>query len=373
MKEYDVIIIGGGLAGLTAALQLGAFKKSVLVIEKNHYPLHKVCGEYLSREVVPYLNQLGIDLSDAAEINKLEISGRDGKTMQSRLPLGGIGISRYALDHRMYQRAEAIGTTFIFQNANEVLFRNDRFRVGTSDGFYATAPVVIGAFGKRSGLDKILKRTFIQHKAPWLGVKAHYENTGFPDDLVGLHSFQGGYAGLSKTETGAVNLCYLANYNSFKRYGNLDSFNEEVVSVNPVLDRFFKQSEPLFKQPLSIAQISFDSKQKIVNHMLMCGDAAGLIHPLCGNGMAMAIESAKMASEKIIRFLNEKTVDRTQLELSYEKAWQKTFGRRLWWGRRLQSLLLNPKLSNLILQNLGRSGYLTRTIISKTHGKPIPA
>ena len=60
-KIFDVIIVGGGLAGLTNAIHLSKVNQNVLLIEKNSYPKHKVCGEYISNEVIPYLNFLGID------------------------------------------------------------------------------------------------------------------------------------------------------------------------------------------------------------------------------------------------------------------------------------------------------------------------
>lgn len=59
--QFDVIIIGGGLAGLTSAIYLSKHKISVLIIEKNTYPKHKVCGEYVSNEVLPFLRFLDID------------------------------------------------------------------------------------------------------------------------------------------------------------------------------------------------------------------------------------------------------------------------------------------------------------------------
>ena len=61
LPNFDVIIIGGGLAGLTNAIHLSKFNRQVLLIEKDSYPKHKVCGEYISNEVLPYLNSLGID------------------------------------------------------------------------------------------------------------------------------------------------------------------------------------------------------------------------------------------------------------------------------------------------------------------------
>ncbi|WP_317045319.1 FAD-dependent oxidoreductase [Formosa algae] len=59
---FDVIIVGGGLAGLSSAIHLSKGNLNVLVIEKNSYPKHKVCGEYISNEVLPYLNFLDIDV-----------------------------------------------------------------------------------------------------------------------------------------------------------------------------------------------------------------------------------------------------------------------------------------------------------------------
>ncbi len=76
VNSVEIAIIGGGLAGLTAALDLADKGKEVLVIEKNRYPRHKVCGEYVSNEVRPYLDFLGVDLSlfDLPEITSLQLS-----------------------------------------------------------------------------------------------------------------------------------------------------------------------------------------------------------------------------------------------------------------------------------------------------------
>lgn len=96
-KIYDVIIIGGGLAGLICAKHLSDAQVSVLLIEKNNYPHHKVCGEYVSNEVLAYLKQLNIDVfaHGAIPIDTLKLSTQSGKILNSKLPLGGFGISRY--------------------------------------------------------------------------------------------------------------------------------------------------------------------------------------------------------------------------------------------------------------------------------------
>ena len=95
-KRFQVLIVGGGLAGLTAAVHLSKEGIDVVLIEKSKYPYHKVCGEYISNEVIPYLNRLGIDPFEngAVPISKLEISNATGNTIKTSLPLGGFGISK---------------------------------------------------------------------------------------------------------------------------------------------------------------------------------------------------------------------------------------------------------------------------------------
>ena len=369
MVDYDVVVIGGGLAGLTAAIDLSLKDHSVLLIEKNHYPIHKVCGEYLSKEVVPYLTTLGVELNDAVHIDRLQLSSNKGKSLFTKLPLGGIGISRFSLDYRMYARAKETGVNFLFDLVNEITFAEDIFQIRTVGNKSYSANLAIGAFGKRSSVDKMLGRSFIQTKAPWLGVKAHYQFNDHPSDLVGVHAFKGGYGGISKTESGVVNFCYLAHYDIFKKFGNIDTFNQEVVAKNPFLNELLSKGKLIFDKPLTIAQISFQNKQQIVEHMLLCGDAAGLIHPLCGNGMAMAIHSAQIAADLVSKFLSNINYKRTMMENEYREQWNLNFSQRLWWGRRLQSLLLNQTLSNTIFGLFSGSRTLTYSVIKRTHGK----
>ena len=371
VATYDVIIIGGGLAGLTAAIHLRKEHYRILLLEKETYPHHKVCGEYLSNEVVPYLQHLGIELPTNIEINTLEFSTQKGHSLQLPLPLGAKGISRYALDYCLYKRAKNLGMEVVFCSAESIEFKDDIFTVKNNLGQEYKATFVIGGFGKRSNLDKMLSRNFISKKSPWLAVKGHYQWKNFPDHLVGLHSFEGGYGGLSKTETGAINFCYLVTYESFQKKQNISEFNDLVVAQNPYLATFLNEATIEFEKPLSIAQISFEAKDPVEDHVIMCGDSAGLIHPLCGNGMAMAIQSAKIASELINVYFKEGKSDRTVLEKDYTLKWRRTFGKRIRTGRRLQKLLMSPVIAGMLFSLASRSPGILKSIIRKTHGKPI--
>lgn len=371
MKNTQVLIIGGGLTGLTAAIHLSSVGINVTVVEKNSYPKHKVCGEYISNEVLPYLKSLNINISNLhpAPISKLTFSTATGKSITASLPLGGFGISRYALDAYLYNKAVANGTAVIHESVETIAFDNDAFTITTSSGKTLEATVVLGAFGKRSTIDQKMQRSFIQQKSPWLAVKAHYRGS-FPNDFVGLHNFKGGYCGISKVENDVVNICYLADYETFKNYKNIEEYQEKVVSANPNLKEVFSNMTLLFDKPLTISQISFEKKEAVENHMLMIGDTAGLIHPLCGNGMAMAIHSAKIAAELVAEYYN-KQLTRKQLEENYTIEWNYNFKKRLKTGRMLSALLQKPKLCNVVLRIFTAFPFLLPILINKTHGKPI--
>ncbi|GAB3806196.1 NAD(P)/FAD-dependent oxidoreductase [Spirosoma humi] len=371
--DADVLIIGGGLAGLTAGIHLAKSDLRVILLEKHTYPQHKVCGEYVSNEVLPYLHYLGIEIEELkpTHIQRFLLSTAAGKTIESQLPLGGFGISRYRLDHFLATTARQAGVAIEQQaDVTDVTFIKDGFTATTSAKKSYTAKVVIGAYGKRSQLDKRLQRAFFQHESPWLGVKAHYR-ANLPNDQVALHNFEGGYCGLSQVENGVVNACYLANYRIFKRFRNIDAFQKQILAKNPLLHEFFTDATPLFDKPLTISQISFDRKEPVENHMLMCGDTAGLIHPLCGNGMAMAIHSAKLVSELIIRFFEGQIANRLALETQYAAAWSAEFKGRLLTGRLVQSILTSPSITSALLKGLHLVPGLLPRIIRQTHGRPL--
>ena len=370
--KHDVIVIGGGLAGLTASICLALKGLSVKVLEKNPYPNHKVCGEYISNEVRPFLNAIGLNLADlgVVSIDTFSITNQKGNKLSTKLPLGGFGISRYALDDALYRLAISKGVAFAFETVSSVKFDEDQFFVESEAKEYV-AKTVIGAFGKRSVLDKSMDRQFIAKKSPWLGVKCHYQHNDYPENEVSLHCFRGGYGGLSKVENGIVNFCYLVDYKNFQQYKSIDSFNKTVVSKNPMLKDFLETATPIFKRPLSIAQISFSKKELVQDHVLMCGDSAGLIHPLCGNGMAMAIHAGKIASDVVVRFFMDKAYSRKEMENDYERFWKSNFNSRLYFGRKIQNLITNPLMVNGVFSIIPNSGRFLSAIIKQTHGKPI--
>lgn len=373
-SKSKIVIVGAGLAGLTAAIHLSKLGYSIIIIEKNSFPKHKVCGEYISNEVIPYLDWLGIhpEILQPTQIEHLHFSTRNGKSVQTLLPLGGFGISRYAFDDYLSQIAIGNNCKILHETVNSIEYMADVFSIELSNNKVIQADMVLGAYGKRSHIDQKLGRTFIQKKSPWLAVKGHFK-VDFPNNLVGLHHFEGGYCGVSKVENNTVNICYLADYETFKQHKNIEEYQKNIVAKNPFLGEIFEKAVPIFEKPLTISQISFEKKDPVENHILMIGDSAGLIHPLCGNGMAMAIHSAKIACELIDVYCSKTMAKRSLLEEKYTQEWNRNFRKRIRTGRWLSRLLRQPILSEPILKLSISFPFLLKAIIKSTHGQPIKA
>jgi menaquinone-9 beta-reductase len=368
----EVIIIGGGLAGLTSALNIARAGIAVTLIEKKSYPFHRVCGEYISNEALPYLCWLGVDLGvlRPARISQFLLSSPKGKILKSRLDLGGFGLSRYTLDNYLYQLALSRGVKFRLQcTVQAVNFSDDQFTVSLQGGEVLNAKVVLGAYGKRSTLDRQLNRSFFKSRSPYVGIKYHIRYDHHPKDLIALHNFKDGYAGISAIEGDQYCFCYLTTRQNLRQNGTIEQMEQTILYQNPHIRHIFQEAEFLFRQPEVINEISFATKTCIEDHMLMCGDAAGMITPLCGNGMAMAIHAGKLAAEQVILYFNNGQ-NRLKLEQGYCRNWTKRFNNRLKTGRTVQLLFGNPVLSEVVVSSLRYLPKAVQLIMRQTHGTP---
>ena len=366
---HNVLIIGGGLAGLVNAIVLARAGLDVVLVEKKTYPCHRVCGEYVSNETLPFLHSLGIRPHDwgAASINHLQVTAPDGTSLEMPLDLGGYGISRYVFDEKLLKTAREAGAVCLTgTSVEDVAFDGDGFTVTLSDHTTRRAAYVVGAYGKRAKLDKQLNRDFVNSRSPYVGVKYHIR-TDFPHNRIALHNFRDGYCGLSAVEGGKYNLCYLTTRENVRRYGSIEAMEAEVMCRNPFLQKIRQNAEFLFDKPEVINEVSFAPKTAVDNHILMSGDTAGMITPLCGNGMAMAIHSAKILASYLIKSHAEGW-PREQLETTYARHWRQAFAWRLWTGRHLQSLFGNERLTGASVRLLRRFGPVARFLVRQTHG-----
>lgn len=343
----------------------------VILFEQHDYPRNKVCGEYISNEVLPYLRSLDLDPAPLhpKAIRRLLFSSPTGRAVSTDLPLGGFSIRRYTLDQHWYEAAVAAGVEIHLNTiVTAVQFDGKVFSLQTRQGDVYQARVTLGSYGKRSLLDRVLNRRFFQEKARYIGVKAYYAYD-FPEDLVALHNFPGGYCGLSQVENGLVNVAYLTTDRLLQRHGSIPALEKQALSTNPYLRELFEKGVRATPKPWVISNVSFRSKALIEDHVLMNGDAAGMIPPLAGNGMAMAIASAEMLANLTLKYLSGQ-ISRTLLESTYRQQWNHSFRNRLFWGRQIQHLMGKTLGAEIAVGGMHALPGLLPLIIKQTHGVP---
>jgi flavin-dependent dehydrogenase len=170
-------------------------------------------------------------------------------------------------------------------------------------------------------------------------------------------------------ENREYNVCYLTTAENIRNHANsIGQMEEQVLAVNPFLREIFQKGKRLTKQPITISQISFAGKSQVDNHVLMVGDAAGMITPLCGNGMSMALHGSKIVYRVGSLFLQDR-ISREKLEDQYQRLWKKEFAKRLWMGRVIQKMSLRPFWLSMLMKTGKAFPSALDWMIRQTHGK----
>jgi flavin-dependent dehydrogenase len=384
--DCDVAVIGGGPAGCSAAIALAGRGQRVMVAEAKTYPHDKLCGEFLSPECAGLLAGLGLAESlralQPAPIDTACLTAPDGTAWETRLPGTAWGLTRRALDEALAARARAAGaevrTGCTVTAVEGSLEAGYTLRTRATGGQASTlrARAVIGAHGKRGLLDAALGRRFLRRSQPFVALKAHFRGPALPGRIE-LHGFPGGYCGLSEFEPRAgergraANVCLLVRAEVFAAGAGSAAGPERVGAFvrwmraqNPRLEAWLARAEPLGRW-LSIAQVPFADKQPVEGGVLMAGDAAGLITPLAGDGIAMALRAGPLAAEHVSAFLNG-DVTAEAARRGYAGAWRREFGPRLRLARALQGWMLRPAWLGLGLRLLKAAPRLGTYLVVHT-------
>jgi menaquinone-9 beta-reductase len=379
-SQVDALVIGGGPAGLSAAMHLARQGARVLLCEAKRYPHDKMCGEFLSPECEGLLRENGfgevaVGLKPA-QIHTARLTAPDGSQWQASLPGMALGVSRRLLDAALADRARAAGAA-IWEGTSIQSVKGDLrsgFTAQTSGDAACSidARLVIGAQGKRSALDRALDRRFLRKRQPYMALKAHFEGPAIPGRIE-LHGFAGGYCGLSEIEDGRLVACLLVHEQVFQQAGGrgpdgVENFIQWMQAQNPNLRAWFAQARRVHPRWISISQICFTPKPVIEQDVLMAGDAAGLITPLAGNGISMALEGGRLAAGLGGAFLAG-DLPAQALRRQYPAAWRAAFGQRLALGRTLQPLMLRPAALGLALRLLRRVPPLGDYLVTHTRAR----
>lgn len=339
----DVAIVGAGPGGSTLAALLVRRGYSVALIDRDAFPRDKLCGEFLSYDALPIVEALDVDLRGAPEITSCRVVGRH-RTYAFDFPHPARGVSRMLLDDALYRRAVAEGAQSITAMATAVSRDSVSF-----DGGIVRARVVAGAWGRWGRFDQQLGRAFVRDRAHRnFGFKRHYRGAGVKG-IIELYSFAHGYLGVNDVEDGITNICGLVHAQRLQGHkGRWDSFVETIRAEEQPLDAMYGRYAPAQDGFLSSEPVIFRARSAVEEGIFMIGDASGVIDPLTGNGMAMAMQSALVAAPFIAETLNGG--DRKRSEDGYRARHAELFGHRIEWSRRVAFLLSRPALLDAALR-----------------------
>lgn len=316
----DYVIIGGGTAGLAAAMRLAELGAKPLVIEGGSYPSHKVCGEFFSPQCVSQLKAWGIQ--------PIEIAGahfhRGSHTVDFQFPKTAGSLSHYTCDPQLARKVEEAGGTVLtgvkVENLTPHAFGYE-IKLDTGSPVFASQLLV--ATGR---MGQIKKAVF-----PYIGVKAHFE--GLDTDALEMFLFDSAYVGVSPIEGGRFNVAALALSADFKGIQSL-------IHTHPRMKKLFASGRQCFDW-MSTPVPEFGRKETPDwPNAYFIGDAAGTIPPVTGNGLSMAVQSSVLAAEFAIR----------KDPIGFKKAWKASFKSSIFWGRMLHRMALSPSLCGPLMQ-----------------------
>ncbi|MCM0031847.1 NAD(P)/FAD-dependent oxidoreductase [Sandarakinorhabdus limnophila] len=284
------LIIGGGLAGAAAGIDLARSGHAPLLLERETGPHDKICGEFLSGEAVAALAGLGVDARrlGAVPITRVEIN-TGHRQAAAALPFPALSLSRRVLDEAMLDRAAAAGVA-VQRGVSVRGLADDVAQTTTGD---IAAPALLLATGKHD------VRGLPRPDGPdEIGFKMYFRDPALSRRLAGTVAvtfFDGGYAGLQPVEGGRLNLCLLVNGVHYRELGNWPALLARLTR-EPALAAL-GDAEPLLPRPLAISRVPYGHLAgPTTDGLWRLGDQAAVIPSFCGDGMAIALESGRLAA-----------------------------------------------------------------------------
>ena len=150
---------------------------------------------------------------------------------------------------------------------------------------------------------------------------------------------------------------------------SIRELEKKYLFKNKNLKLIFNSAEFLFKEPVTISGINFKNKLPVSENVFYLGDSAGMIAPVTGNGMSMALRSASMFASIADQYLSN-AITKQQLIKNYSNFWKSEFSSRVKLSRHFQKLSEYPILTSLCIRLFKILPILAKGMIKKTHGTP---
>jgi menaquinone-9 beta-reductase len=318
---YDLIVIGAGPAGSSAAITAARSGARVLLLERGRFPRNKVCGEFVSAESLDLLSSL------------LDLSGKDLLSEAHRIPLARIfsdrfmlpipisppaaSVARFDMDAALWQAATDSGVETHEQATVQSVKGTGPFTVVANENAFECR-ALINASGRWSNLTARTNETSTA-RPKWLGLKAHFAEEN-PSPSVDIYSFRGGYCGVQpvslreQKDENRINVCAMVR-------ADVASSLKQAFCQNPFLAKRSQNWQPLM-QPVSTSPLIFREPNPVDGNILMAGDAAGFVDPFVGDGISLALRSGNLCARSLAPFMRNE-ISLVAAAQSYHQAYKR--------------------------------------------------
>jgi len=359
MKDsFEIGIIGGGPAGSTASAFLANYGFDVCLFEKKSFPRETLCGEFLSAEAIHFLkdfNLFGEFFSlGPIKINSFRFFNASGKSIYSKFNFDAYGLSRSSFDNLLLCNAKRKGVA-VYQPAEvkEIIPQNKSYQLIIKNEEQKEKNInvkfLIAAYGKQNPFDNSLDRNFINQKSKLNGIKFHLnknELKEFADEEIQIYAADNIYCGVNPVDNNKVTFCFLEDRNQEQPPPRKQLI--ELQERNKAFKKLFNNYDEKLFDNLPVygtGNIFFGKRNLIEDDIFMIGDAAGVIAPLAGDGIGIAMESGKLAADLFYKKRRENLSDK-ELEFLFIKEWKKLFSNRMKTAKTIQGFILKKYRRN---------------------------
>jgi len=374
IKKFDVVIVGAGPAGCSAAYMLSGKGLKIALLDKDTFPRDKICGDALSADVTMQFHLISEELTkkmeqfpDKIASNGIRIFTPDNNTLDVKFTVpkdkfgGGFVARRIDFDNFFFSETKNLPDVEVFQNqqVKEVIIETDKISVKTPDIIFE-APIALGADGAQSVLNKRLAENKVERNHYSAGLRQYYGNVkGFHEENhIELHFYKDilpGYFWVFPLPGNQANvgLGMLSEVVSKKKINVKDKM-EELLRNHPNLKERFKDAVPL--ETIRGYGLPLGSKKRTISgdRFLLLGDAAGLIDPFSGEGIANAIRSGRIAANHVLKAIKENSFG-----VDFNKQYDKEIYDKMWSEFRLnhslQKLFRYPAIINFVVKKANKS------------------
>ena len=386
MKSCDIIIIGGGPAGTSAALFLEKKGYHITLLDQARFPRDKICGEFVSPAADDIFAELGI-LESIEALNPKRLSGvalsayessflkvpyplsPDGKTMTS-LSMERSILDNLMVDHVRKSRVELMEgfkvTDLLFENNNVCGVRgHDESKTRLN----IKAKLVIDAGGRNSISLRRLnlkKNSFGRGK---VALAAHWKGFKADSHYCYMHVSHPGYTGIAPVSTDKVNVVLVVDKNNLVKQ-NVDEFFVKIVLGNQLRRKFLDDCFPIEKVRVTDS-LSYSVKKPKCGGLLLVGDATGFIDPFTGEGIYLSLRSSQLAAEVIENAFNQSNFSNRNLA-TYDYLRRKEFQKKVMLSKLLQRLIYSPFCCDRVIKMFAIQKELSSLLVGVI-GDYIPA